>query len=353
MGSYPEYKGPLFFLITKICKILFLTVVFIRTLVSISAYSWFGIWLGLEINLLSIIPLIQIKKRTLSSESTIKYFLVQAIASTIILISVIFIVIKTELTRKIQTQSRFLLIINSALLTKIGTAPFHFWFPEVLEGLDWINCLLILTWQKIAPIVLFIYNMNFNSFTVIVIIASVVISGIIGINQVRIRKILAYSSISHIGWILRTMATETIWIVYFIVYSTITTNLVLFFNKFKIFFLNQLYISINKSASTKIWFIINFLSLAGIPPFLGFMPKWLTIQILVESSIITLPLIIIITTLVTIFMYIRISIPTILLNSSNKNWIKINYSIKKFTLTIINFISISSIIIITIAFNLY
>nr|AFP16917.1 NADH dehydrogenase subunit 2 [Drilus flavescens] len=337
----------------KMYKILFLTTIFMSTLISVSSYSWFGMWLGLEINLLSIIPMMQVKKSILSSESTIKYFLVQAMASTIIMISVIFMVIKTELTSKIQIQSSFLLMMNSALLTKMGTAPFHFWFPEVLEGLDWMNCLLILTWQKIAPMVLFMYNMNFNSFVVIVILASVTISGILGINQISVRKILAYSSISHMGWMMSTMISETIWFVYFAVYSLITLNLVIFFNKCKIFFLNQLYISMNNSIPMKLWFITNFLSMGGIPPFLGFMPKWLTIQILVENSIIALPVVMIIFTLISIFMYTRIAVSAMLLNTLNKNWVKINYSIKSFVLAAVNFISVSSLVMITMAFNLY
>nr|AUJ22841.1 NADH dehydrogenase subunit 2 [Ignelater luminosus] len=326
---------------------------FSSTLISISSYSWLGMWLGLEINLLSIMPLMQNTKSILSSESAIKYFIVQAIASTIIMASMISLMTKTQMTSNINIQSTILLMMNSALLTKMGTAPFHFWFPEVMEGLDWMNCLLILTWQKIAPMVLLMYNMNFNLFMVTMIVSSMVISGIMGVNQVSLRKILAYSSINHMGWMLSTMMVmETIWIYYFLIYTIVTINLVMIMNKNKIFFLNQLYQSMNENPMTKVWFITNFLSLSGIPPFLGFLPKWLTIQVLVMNGMIILPIVMIVFTLITIFMYMRITLSTILMNINEQNWLKSHSKFNSMALSIINFIAISSLIMITILFNM-
>nr|YP_009742828.1 NADH dehydrogenase subunit 2 [Cryptalaus yamato]QID91191.1 NADH dehydrogenase subunit 2 [Cryptalaus yamato] len=338
---------------TKTYKILFLTMIFSSTLISISSYSWLGMWLGLEINLLSIIPLMQNTKSMISSEAAIKYFIVQAIASTIIMSSMIILMNKTDLTSQINFQSTFLLMMNSALLTKMGTAPFHFWFPEVMEGLDWNNSLIILTWQKIAPMVLLMYNMNFYLFMTIMIISSMVVSGFLGVNQVSLRKILAYSSINHMGWMLSSMMImETIWLYYFIVYALITLNLVLIFNKYKIFYLNQLYQSMNEYPMIKLWFISNFLSLSGIPPFLGFLPKWLTIQALVSSGMIILPVIMIILTLFTIFMYMRITLSSILMMINEQTWQKTFFKFNSMTISLMNFVSLMSLIFITIAFNM-
>nr|QIJ59984.1 NADH dehydrogenase subunit 2 [Agrypnus sp. YD-2019] len=338
---------------TKAYKILFLTLIFSSTLISISSYSWLGMWLGLEINLLSIIPLMQNPKSMLSSESAIKYFVVQAIASTIIMASVIIMMSKTSFSSTINIQSMFLLMMNSALLTKMGTAPFHFWFPEVMEGLDWMNCLLILTWQKIAPMILMMYNMNFQMFMIVMIVSSMVVSGFMGVNQISLRKILAYSSINHMGWMISTMMImETIWLYYFLIYTIITINLVLILNKYKIFFLNQLYQSMNEKPMTKLWFMVNFLSLSGVPPFLGFLPKWLTIQALVMNGIIILPVIMIILTLFTIFMYMRIAISSLLMNINETSWNKINPMFNSLTLSLINFVSLLSLVFITILFNM-
>nr|AXS64922.1 NADH dehydrogenase subunit 2 [Elateroidea sp. 7 KM-2017] len=334
---------------------MFMSTLMISTLISISAYSWLGMWLGLEINLLSIIPLMHNQKNMLSAESAIKYFIVQAVASTIILLSVILLMNKSSMTTNMSTQSTFLMMMNSSLLTKMGMAPFHFWFPEVMEGLDWMNCLLILTWQKIAPMVLLMYNMKFMMFSSVVIISSMIISGLMGINQVSLRKIMAYSSINHMGWMMSTMMImETIWMYYFLIYTIISVNIVLILKTYKIFFLNQLFQSMNSSIMTKMFFILNFMSLSGIPPFLGFLPKWLTIQALVQNSMILLPAVMIILTLITIYMYMRIAISSLLMNINETNWNHniVEFKFNKFYLATMNFFTITSLIIVTLIFNI-
>nr|YP_010591362.1 NADH dehydrogenase subunit 2 [Agriotes hirayamai]QEH58433.1 NADH dehydrogenase subunit 2 [Agriotes hirayamai] len=340
---------------TKIYKILFLSTLMISTMISISSYSWLGMWLGLEINLLSIIPMMQNQKNILSAESSIKYFITQAVASTIILMSIIMMMYKTSMTSSTFIQSIFMLTMNSSLLTKMGMAPFHFWFPEVMEGLDWMNCLLILTWQKIAPMVLLMYNMSFTMFTAIIIIASMIISGVMGVNQVSLRKIMAYSSINHMGWMISTMMImETIWLYYFIIYTVTSINVVMILKSMKIFYLKQLFQSMNSNMMTKMFFILNFLSLSGIPPFLGFMPKWLTVQILIQNNMMFLPTIMIMMTMVTVYMYMRIAISTIIMNMNETNWNPMmnNMMFSKFYLAMMNFFTITSLIIVTVLFNM-
>nr|YP_009183791.1 NADH dehydrogenase subunit 2 [Limonius californicus]ALN96485.1 NADH dehydrogenase subunit 2 [Limonius californicus] len=339
---------------SKIYKMLFMSTIFLSTLISISSYSWLGMWLGLEINLLSIIPLMHNQKNILSTESSIKYFIVQAIASTVILLSIISMMMKSNMLTNMNYQSTFIMSMNSSLLTKMGMAPFHFWFPEVMEGLDWLNCLLILTWQKIAPMILLMYNMKFIMFSSMVILISMIISGIMGINQISLRKILAYSSINHMGWMLSTMMImETVWAYYFLVYTVISINLILILKTQKIFYLNQLYQSMNTNSMTKMFFIMNFLSLSGIPPFLGFMPKWLTIQALIYNQMIFLPTMMIILTIITIYMYMRVTLSTLLMNVNEPNWdlpMK-NSKFKSFYISLINFVTLTSLILITMTFN--
>nr|ANJ70550.1 NADH dehydrogenase subunit 2 [Melanotus villosus] len=339
----------------KAYKMLFLSTIMMSTLISISSYSWLGMWLGLEINLLSIIPLMHKQKNMLSAESSIKYFMVQSIASTIILLSVIILMNKLSMTTNVNLQSMTLMMMNSSLLTKMGMAPFHFWFPEVMEGLDWMNCLLVMTWQKIAPMVLLMYNMAFMTFTTMVILASMIISGIMGVSQVSIRKILAYSSINHMGWMMSTMMImETIWLYYFLVYTIISINIVLILKTYKIFYLSQLFQSMNTSVMTKMFFILNFLSLSGIPPFLGFLPKWLTIQALIQNELLFLPTTMIILTLITIYMYMRITLSTLLMNINEQNWNMLveTSMFNKFSISMMNFFTITSLIIVTVIFNI-
>nr|AND96302.1 NADH deshydrogenase subunit 2 [Coprophanaeus sp. BMNH679884] len=330
-------------------KLMFMFSLLIGTLISISSYNWLGMWLGLEINLLSIIPLLSSTNNSMASEAALKYFISQALASTLLLFSII--MMSLNLMYNINMNFYLLLIINTALLTKMGAAPFHFWFPEVIEGLNWNNTFIMLTWQKIAPMILIMYtNMTMFYISIIIIISSS-IGGLMGINQISLRKILAYSSINHIAWMLSAMMfSETIWLYYFIIYSIISLNLIIIFKKLNIFYIKQLFISMNNQSMTKFFFILNFMSLGGLPPFLGFMPKWLTIQTLIENNYFFITFMIIITTLITLYFYMRISLSTMVMSMNelyfykmpnlNMNWI---YSI--------NFITIISLIFITIMFN--
>lgn len=335
-------------------KIIFISSMIIGTIIAISSYSWIGIWLGLEINLLSIIPLLNSNKNIISTESSLKYFITQVIASTLLLFAIIMIITKTNSINNLEFEKFPILILNTALLTKMGAAPFHFWFPEVIEGLRWINCLIILTWQKIAPIILIIYNIKIIVFLTIIIFFSIIIRGIIGINQTRLRKIIAYSSINHIAWIISSIIfIETIWLIYFVIYSIITINIILIINKINSFYLKQLISLINLNPTIKIFFILNFLSLGGLPPFLGFFPKWITIQTIVENKITFLPFIIVIITLVTLYFYIRITFRTMLINTNEINWNNFINSKKSRNTTIIslNLISLLGLTLITILFN--
>ncbi len=259
------------------------------------------------------------------AEATLKYFITQALASAIVLFSILLTLNSSDFILR-NWNLTYNLILNSALITKIGAAPFHAWFPEVVEGLNWINNLILITWQKIAPIIIIIYNYNSLFFRIIIVICSL-IRGILGLNQIRLRKLIAYSSINHIAWILASILTyKIIWFIYFIIYSIILISIILLFNYLKIFYIKQLFINLNSNKILKLFFIFNFLSLGGLPPFLGFLPKWLVINNLVENNFYAVRLILIILTLITLFFYLRITFSTItiIINEIYRKSIKIN-----------------------------
>lgn len=296
------------------------------TIISISSYSWIGMWIGLEVNLLSIIPLI-VKINSYSTEASIKYFITQALASTFILLAIILLSLNESILFNNKT---YFIIINSALLTKIGAAPFHFWFPEVIEGLRWTNRFFILTWQKIAPIILLIYNFSLNNFIIAIVIIRILIRGVMGLNQISLRKILTFSSINHIGWILPAIFLSLyIWLIYFLIYSLITLNLIILFYYLNSFYLRQITLNLNNNFLLKLFFILNIFSLGGLPPFLGFFPKWLVINSLINENFNLLAFFIILLTLITLFYYIRLSYHSLTLrvNSNlkflifNRKWI--------------------------------
>nr|WMQ76585.1 NADH dehydrogenase subunit 2 [Hydora sp.] len=338
----------------KMYKIMFSSSMIMGTIIAISSYSWMGMWLGLEINLLSIIPLLTSHKNLLSTESSLKYFVTQAMASTILLFSVIMMMTSMNSINNLEFSQFPMMILNSALLTKMGAAPFHFWFPEVMEGLSWMNCLIMLTWQKIAPMILLMYNIKMIYFMTMIILFSMMISGFMGLNQTSLRKIMAYSSINHIAWMISSMMfLETIWLYYFVIYSIISINIILIFNYSNIFSMKQLFASLNNNMPMKLFFIMNFLSLGGLPPFLGFFPKWMTIQVMVENEFLLLPFIMVMMTLVTLYFYMRITFSTMLMNMNELNWM-ISINLKKFKNSVImgfNLITLISLILCTLLFN--
>nr|AYW52194.1 NADH dehydrogenase subunit 2 [Galerucinae sp. 5 ACP-2013] len=328
----------------------FFNTLMIGTLVAISAYSWFNMWIGLEINLLSMIPLMKSHTNKFPAEATLKYFITQALASSMILFALIMMLNSSEFI-SMQFEQSYILILNSALLTKLGAAPFHAWFPEVMEGLNWLNSLILLTWQKLAPMILIMYNFKMSIFFSIIIIFSSMIGGILGFNQISTRKIMAYSSINHIAWMLASMMNfKMIWFSYFIIYSSISINIVMIFYMLNIYNLNQLFLTLNSSKLMKMFFIMNFLSLGGLPPFLGFLPKWLVMSNLVNNNFYSLSFILIIFTLMTLFFYIRITLSTLTITSSEI--LLKSSSMNNFFLIFINMITLLSLFLCTSIFNI-
>nr|QTZ19007.1 NADH dehydrogenase subunit 2 [Mycomya sp. WQY006] len=305
-------------------KFIFLFSMILGTMITISANSWLSIWMGLEINLLSFIPLMIDSKNLMSTEASLKYFLTQAFASSILLLSMIlFMMTKNFFIQLDLSMNYLLMLIFLTLMIKSGMAPFHFWFPNVMEGISWFNGLLLMTWQKIAPMVIMSYFFIFNYFFMFIIF-SVIIGAIGGLNQSSIRKIMAFSSINHLGWMLTAMMfNEYTWMFYFLIYSLISFSLILMFNLFKLFYLNQMFTFFSHSTMMKFILLTSLLSLGGLPPFLGFLPKWIVIQSLIYNNQYFLIMIMIFMSLITMYFYLRICYSAFMLNYTEQNW---NYS---------------------------
>nr|QWZ46362.1 NADH dehydrogenase subunit 2 [Pelecyphorus contortus] len=334
----------------KLYKMIFFNTMIMGTLIAISAYSWMSMWMGLEINLLSVIPLFSDKKNVFSSESSLKYFITQAIASAVLLMSVIMMLLTNEFIAP-TVNFYLMMVLNSALLTKLGAAPFHYWFPEVMEGLNWMNCLILLTWQKIAPMMLLMNNLMNTKFTIAIILMCMVVSTLMAFNQISLRKILTFSSINHIGWMMSTtLISFPSWLIYFLIYSILNINIIAMFNYTKSFYLNQINNIINKNKILKFSMLINFLSLGGLPPFLGFLPKWLVINWMIMNNLPLTALFMTILTLLMLYIYVRITLSSLLLHSSEPKFLNLKFS--NHLLLILNFISLFSLIICTLMFNL-
>nr|YP_010947254.1 NADH dehydrogenase subunit 2 [Andraca trilochoides]WGO62268.1 NADH dehydrogenase subunit 2 [Andraca trilochoides] len=325
------------FFLTNSNKMFFLFILFFSTFIAISSNSWFGCWIGMEINLLSFVPLISNSNNLLTSEGSLKYFLTQALASINFLFIILF---KLILIQNFELNYFISIIINSTLLMKMGSAPFHFWFPNIIEGFSWFNNFILMTWQKITPMILLSYYFNKN-FLFFAIILNISIGAIGGLNQTSLRKLMAFSSINNLGWMLfAIMISENLWIFYFFMYSFLTSIMCFLFYIMNTFFINQLFIN-NINFTIKMNLLINFLSMGGLPPFIGFIPKWIIINFLMINKLYLMTFIFILMSLIIIFFYIRIIYSCFMFNYLKMKWFKT--FIKNNLMIYINFFSFISI----------
>nr|YP_010417635.1 NADH dehydrogenase subunit 2 [Junonia oenone]USF17755.1 NADH dehydrogenase subunit 2 [Junonia oenone] len=328
-------------------KMFFLFIVFFSTLISISSNSWLGCWIGLEINLLSFIPLMSNPNNLLNSEASLKYFLTQSIASINFLFSIL---LNLFLLKNFFMNNILSILINSSLLMKMGSIPFHFWFPNIMEGLSWFNCFILMTWQKISPMILLSYYMNLK-FLFLIMIFNVLIGTISSFNQTSLRKLMAFSSINNLGWMLSALSiSENLWMLYFLLYSLFISIMCFLFYIINVFYINQLF-NLNLNFSIKFSILINFLSLGGLPPFLGFFPKWMIINYLLYNNLFIISFIFTMSSLIMLFIYIRIIYSSFMFYSIKLKWYKIfiknNFMI---FINISSFISLLGMIISTLFF---
>nr|WNL53796.1 NADH dehydrogenase subunit 2 [Nasutitermes sp. 1 MLW-2023a] len=301
-------------------KILLLTTLLGGVLVSVSSNSWLGAWMGLEINLMSFIPLMSNVKNMYNTEASLKYFIVQVLASATLL----FMVVMKTLTEDLftfESSTYTPMIMCTPLLLKSGAAPLHWWFPGVMEGLSWENCALLMTVQKAAPLMLMSYLIEINAFTLSIILLSTIVGSIGGLNQTSMRKILTYSSINHTGWMLIALTTsESLWMVYFTIYSALALTVVSAIKLSGTSFINQTMLTNKETVLMKLMMFTSLLSLGGLPPFLGFLPKWIVIQAMITNSMAPLATIVVVTSLITLYYYLKVSYSSFMILNTEPKW---------------------------------
>nr|URX53954.1 NADH dehydrogenase subunit 2 [Cryptotermes domesticus] len=310
-------------------KILLSTTLIGGILISISSNSWLGAWMGLEINLMSFIPLMSSQENIFTTEASLKYFIVQALASSVLLFLVVMEVLINQnpmMGKEIHEYA-----IMTPLLLKMGAAPMHWWFPSVMEGLSWENCLLMMTVQSAAPMMLISYLMKIDYLMMTVVLMSVMVGSAGGMNQTSLRKILTYSSINHTGWMLMAlMGGSNLWTVYFTVYSLLTAAVTMTTKMYNISFINQT-MSVNGKTTTKFILFTNLLSLGGLPPFIGFLPKWTVIQTMIMNNLSSIMTVMVITSLATLYYYLRMCYSSFITLYDEPKWGTTTFKVNKTT----------------------
>nr|WAK99093.1 NADH dehydrogenase subunit 2 [Trichosurus caninus] len=283
---------------------------FLGTSLTLLSNHWLMAWMGLEINTLAIIPMMTYPNHPRATESAIKYFLTQSTASMMLMFAIINNAWMTnQWTLSQISDQTSSIIMTLALAIKLGLAPFHFWVPEVTQGIPLTSGMLLLTWQKIAPMSLMYQISPSLNMKILVILAfsSTLLGGWGGLNQTHLRKILAYSSIAHMGWMtIIILINPTLTLLNLIIYIVTTLTLFLALNHSSITKIKSLANLWNKSTPMTIVILLTLLSLGGLPPLTGFMPKWLILQELVEHNNIPMAMLMALSALLNLFFYMRI-----------------------------------------------
>ena len=302
----------------------------------ISSYDLIVFYLGLELQSLCLYILASFKRDDeRSSEAGLKYFVLSALATGLLLYgcsliygftgSTNFEDISLNLNKKNTGAVFGIVFIIVGLAFKVSAVPFHMWTPDVYEGSPTSVTTFFALIPKIAAISVFIRFMyvpfinlieQWQLIIVFLSIASMILGSVAAIGQSNIKRLMAYSSIGHMGYALAGLSTGTnagvqSTIIYLVIY--LFMNLAAFGCIFMMKRENTFLENISDLSGLSknhpllaLSFLITLFSLAGIPPLAGFFAKFYIFMAVIESKMYALAIIGLLTTVVSAFYYLRI-----------------------------------------------
>nr|QKE47142.1 NADH dehydrogenase subunit 2 [Prometheomys schaposchnikovi] len=292
-------------------------------LVTMLSSNLFIMWIGLEMNLLALVPLMTNKPTTRSTEAATKYFLTQATASMILLFSILINFKQLgSWTFQPETSNIIMTMTFISLAIKLGLAPFHSWLPEVAQGVTLTVNLILLTWQKIAPLSIMsqFYELMNPNLLILSATVSVLIGAWNGLNQTQMRKIMAYSSIAHMGWMISILSyNPSLMILNLLIYITMTTSMFVILRAHSFTSITSVSLMWNKMPMATPMMSLILLSTGGLPPLTGFLPKWVIITELTKNSNLMLATVLAMTALINLFFYTRLIYSTSLTTFPTNN----------------------------------
>nr|YP_009493332.1 NADH dehydrogenase subunit 2 [Mylodon darwinii]AWK29288.1 NADH dehydrogenase subunit 2 [Mylodon darwinii]QDA81181.1 NADH dehydrogenase subunit 2 [Mylodon darwinii]QDA81194.1 NADH dehydrogenase subunit 2 [Mylodon darwinii] len=305
------------------------------TMITMLSSHWLLIWMGLEINMFAMIPILMSKHNPRATEAAAKYFLTQATASMLLMMAVVINLMYSGQWAVMKILNPLAsCIITISIAMKLGLTPFHFWVPEVSQGTPLHSGVILLTWQKLAPISILYQITTSINFPLLLTMAilSIMVGGWGGLNQTQLRKIMAYSSIAHMGWMTAIITyNPTLMILNLVIYILMTTSMFLLFIQQS---------STTTLALTHTWNTMPLLatlmaavllSMGGLPPLSGFLPKWMIIQEMTKNGLIIMPTVMAILALLNLYFYMRLIYSTSLTLFPSTNNTKIKWQFKSTT----------------------
>nr|WEM07260.1 NADH dehydrogenase subunit 2 [Canis lupus familiaris]BAJ05749.1 NADH dehydrogenase subunit 2 [Canis lupus]BBZ89914.1 NADH dehydrogenase subunit 2 [Canis lupus hodophilax]WEM07338.1 NADH dehydrogenase subunit 2 [Canis lupus familiaris]BAJ05645.1 NADH dehydrogenase subunit 2 [Canis lupus familiaris] len=309
--------------------IIIMATIMTGTMIVMLSSHWLLIWIGFEMNMLAIIPILMKKYNPRAMEASTKYFLTQATASMLLMMGVTINLLYSGqwVISKISNPIASIMM-TTALTMKLGLSPFHFWVPEVTQGITLMSGMILLTWQKIAPMsILYQISPSINTnLLMLMALTSVLVGGWGGLNQTQLRKIMAYSSIAHMGWMAAIITYNPTMMI-----LNLTLYILMTLSTFMLFMLNSSTTTLslshmwNKFPLITSMILILMLSLGGLPPLSGFIPKWMIIQELTKNNMIIIPTLMAIAALLNLYFYLRLTYSTALTMFPSTNNMKMKW----------------------------
>ena len=304
--------------------------------IMISSNDLILFYLGLELQSLALYILASIDRDNLkSSEAGIKYFILSALSSGLLLYgcsllygfsgSTNFEIIQQNVTSTNTGIVFAMVFILVGLAFKVSAVPFHMWTPDVYEGSPSSVTSFFAIIPKIAGMAVFIrfiqipfgnLTIHWQTILIFISLASMILGAVAAIGQVNLKRLIAYSSIGHIGYALAGVATGTVsgysnTILYISIYVVMNIGIFgcLFLMKKDGKYCEEIkdLSGISKAHPLiSISLLIILFSLAGIPPFAGFFAKFYIFLAVVENEMYTLAIVGLLSTVVSAFYYLKI-----------------------------------------------
>jgi NADH-quinone oxidoreductase subunit N len=311
-------------------------------MVMVSGHSLLTLYMGLEIMSLSLYALIaSARDRAVAIEAALKYFVLGAIASGLLLygMSMIYgitgsldIAQISNFARASTLASQQTLILNFGLVFlvigvafKLGAVPFHMWVPDVYQGSPTSVTMFLSTVPKIAAIALLIRLLidglgdlqhYWSDLLMIIAVLSIALGSLVALMQSNIKRMLAYSTISHIGFVLLGFVTGVVegygaavfYVLVYILMSLAAFGSIIVLNK-NGFEADQIsdYQGLSKHSP---WFaliiLVVMLSMAGVPPFIGFYSKLFILQQVIAEGYVILAVIAVVFAVISAYYYLQI-----------------------------------------------
>ena len=327
--------------------LLFVLFATLGSFILISSNNFLTAFIGIELQSLSLYLMAAFNTKNLeSNEAGIKYFSLGALSSGFLLfgISMVYFDNSSIQFSEIEHVSHFteigLALILIALFFKVSAAPFHIWTPDVYQGSPTISVLFFATLPKFASLIFlfrFFLEMDISSYPSLlfifktVCILSLLIGAYGAITQTVIKRLLAFSSINHIGFILLSILSfkflsQGIFFFYLLIYlvtnfGVFSVLLTLRNSSGELKLISDLSGLKTHNKTKAIALLVLFFSLAGIPPFAGFFAKFFILSASMNEGLIYLSLIAVLSSVIAAFYYLRV-IKNMFFNEGEKNLIQ-------------------------------